>query len=162
MALLVSNENEICMASSVTRHLLNPTGSNYGLLASSIDTLDVGLFVFWEGDWEVTRTTFYEKKQAAKGTQGLHDITNTGREFLHLPSSKPPNYSYQILFQEYRIYIASSEEYGKSPNVYISILSAALWHMKLYDIISLIISDLAHFGGEVVRIQPSRVDLCAG
>jgi hypothetical protein len=149
------------VAESVTRHLLNPTGSNYGLLTSSIDSLDLGLFVCWEGDWNETRSRLHEMKHAAKGTQGLHDTTGTGRGFLHLPSAKPPNYAFHLQFPEYHNYIASSDEYGKSPNVYISILAATLWHEELNDIINLIISDLSHFGGAVVRIQPSRVDLCA-
>ena len=150
-----------CMASPVRRHLVNPKGSNNGSLASSIDTLDLGLFVTWENP-ETTLERLREMKLAAQATHVLQDRSIPGREHLHFSKcSKAPNYAFMQQFIEYFRFIASSEVHGKSPNVYISILSVTLWHEELSVIIDLIISDLADIGGIVERIMPSRVDLCA-
>ena len=149
------------MASPVRRHLVNPKGSNNGSLASSIDTLDLGLFVTWENP-ETSLERLREMKLAAQATHVLQDKSIPGREHLHFSKcSKAPNYAFMQQFLEYFRFIASSEVHGKSPNVYISILSVTLWHEELSAIIDLIISDLADIGGIVERIMPSRVDLCA-
>lgn len=149
------------MASPVRRHLVNPKGSNNGSLATSIDTLDLGLFVTWENP-EISLERLREMKLAAQATHVLQDTSIPAREHLHFSKcSKAPNYAFMQQFPEYFRFVASSEVHGKSPNVYISILSVTLWHEELSAIIDLIISDLANIGGIVERILPSRVDLCA-
>ncbi len=149
------------MAESVTRHVQNPLVTSYQFLLGGIDTLDLSLFVSWDGTWEKTRSYLDEKKEASQGTSGLLDMTDIDREFLHQPSGKPPNYRYQLQFLEYRLYIAKSDKFGKSPNVYVTILAEALWHVGLSTLQELLEFDLASFGGSIERIQPSRIDLCA-
>lgn len=149
------------MAESVTRHALNPPVEDFTFLTCGLDTLDLGLYVSWDSRWTKTRTSLDKKKEQALGSDGKLDSTRTGRDFLHLPSGKPPNYRYHLQFPEYHIYIAISEEFGKSPNVYVTIFSQVLWHEPLNIILEQLEYDLEHFGGKIKRIQPSRVDLCA-
>jgi len=149
------------VASSVTRNLLNPKLVNGQLLLCGIDTLDLGLYVSWDDNWKETKKLLDEKKHAAQLTTGIIDKTDLDREFLHLPSGKPPSFRFQLLFPEYRLYLAQTDTLQKTPNVYVSILAATLWHEELADITALLELDLANFGGTVVRVKPSRVDLCS-
>jgi hypothetical protein len=148
------------MASSVTRHAQNPPVEKFTFLLCGVDTLDLGLYVTWETNWKKNLETLDAKKEQAQGTKGLLDATDIGREFLHLPSGKPPNYRYHLQFPEYHIYLAISENFGTSPNVYLSISSETIWHVGLITILNLIECDLSHFGGKLHRVQPSRCDLC--
>jgi len=152
---------ETSMAEPVTRHAQNPPSSNYTFLACGIDTLDLGLFVSWDINWNRTKTYLADKKEAAQQTTGLLDKTDIGREFLHNPSGKAPNYRYQLQFPEYRIYLAISDKPRKSPNVYVTLLANTLWHLDVATILELLEFDLAYLGGTIDRIQPSRCDLCA-
>lgn len=111
------------MAESVTRHAQNPPTGNFQFLACGIDTLDLGLFVSWDANWNRTKSNLAEKKEASQGTTGLLDKTDISREFLHHPSGKAPNYRYQLQFPEYRVYLAISDKPGSSPNVYVTILA---------------------------------------
>lgn len=111
------------MAESVTRHAQNPPTGNFQFLSCGIDTLDLGLFVSWDANWNRTKEYLSEKKEASQGTTGLLDKTDISREFLHQPSGKAPNYRYQLQFPEYRVYIAISDKPGTSPNVYVTILA---------------------------------------
>lgn len=148
------------MAESVTRHAQNPPADNFQFLLCGIDTLDLGLYVSWNKDWKKVRTSLDQMKAAAQGTTGILDESDIGRKLLHLPSGKPPNYRYHLQFPEYHIYIAISECYQNSPNVYVTILAETFWHVGLSTILELLEFDLDHFGGTIDRIQPSRCDLC--
>lgn len=157
-----TEENSAAMASSVTRHIQNPLpAENFQFLLCGIDSLDLGLFVKWEANWTKICANLDDKKLTAQNSKTVIDTTDIGREFMHLASGKPPNYRFHLQFLEYHLYIAISKEYGNSPNVYVSFNAAALWHVKLPGLLELLAFDLAHFGGAIERIQPSRVDLCA-
>lgn len=149
------------MASPVTRLALNPPAHNFQLLLCGIDSLDLGLFVTWSANWEQICRDLDAKKANAQNLKTVLDTTDIGREFLHLPSGKPPNYRYHLQFLEYHLYFAITKEYGTSPNVYVSLNAAALWHVKLPGLLELLQFDIANYGGTIDRIQPSRVDLCA-
>jgi len=149
------------MASSVTRHALNPPADNFKFLMCGIDSLDLGLFVSWNDQWEETRHQLELNKQLAQEGKPLTGTTDLDRKFQYLASGKPPNYRYCIRFLEYIIYIAKSDSYRNSPNVYISLSSSLLWHESFTTILELLTFDLDHFGGTIDRIQPSRCDLAA-
>ena len=149
------------MAEPVTRHAQNPTVSNFQFLLCGIDTLDLGLFVVWDTTWDKTKAYLAERKDEAQGTPNLLCKTDIGREFLFLPGGKAPNYRYHLHFPEYHVYVAISDQFGRSPNVYVSINAETLWHLNFADILGLIKIDLGFLGGTVERIQPSRCDLCA-
>lgn len=147
------------VASFITCHLLAP---DYQFLLCGIDTLDLGLFVTWDKLWEkITLPSLNTTREQAQGTNGIPQETDLGRPYLFLPSGKPPRYRFHLQFPEYHVYLAKSAEYGTTPNVYVSINSAALWHVELSTILELLEYDLSSFGGTIDRIQPSRVDLCA-
>jgi len=149
------------MAEPVTRHAQNPPSPKSTFLACGIDTLDLGVFASWDVNWHRTKTYLSEKKEAAQGKDSLLDRTDIGREFLHHPSGKAPNFRYQLQFPEYRVFLATSDKPGNSPNVYVSISANALWHIDIATILELLEFDLAHLGGTIQRVQPSRCDLCA-
>ncbi|GFE58195.1 plasmid replication initiation factor [Geobacter sp. AOG1] len=149
------------MAESVTRHAQNPPTKLFQFLTCGIDTLDLGLFVTWDENWGQHKAHLAEMKEASQGKGGLLEETDLGREFLHQPGGKPPNFRYQLQFPEYRIYIAISDTFGMSPNVYVTINAETLWHEKFTTILELLEFDLQYFGGRIERIQPSRCDLCA-
>jgi len=147
------------MAVSVTRHALNPPIENFQFLLCGIDTLDLGLFVTWNDQWHQTREMLEAKKQQAQEGKPAPESTDLDRQYLFLPNGKQPNYRYGIRFQEYLIFIAKSDSYRNSPNVYVSLSSSLLWHEPFATILELLALDLEHFGGTIDRIQPSRCDL---
>jgi len=154
------------MAESVTRHAQNPPDNHddYTFLLCGIDSLDLGLYVRWNDSWPDTIRDLQTKKDAAFGQNCLTDETADGRKFLHYPSGKAPNYRFHLQFPEYNIFIATRQrpsEKAPSPNVYASLASEALWQFGINNTIELLTMDLEYFGGEVLKIQPSRVDLCA-
>jgi len=149
------------MAEPVTRHAQNPPVSNFQFLLCGIDTLDLGLFVSWDASWDKTKTYLADKKDEAQSNINLLCKTDIGREFLFLPGGKAPNYRYHLHFPEYHVYIAISDKFGKSPNVYVSINAETLWHVELPAILELLEFDLSFLGGKIERVQPSRCDLCA-
>ncbi|GFE58740.1 replication initiation factor domain-containing protein [Geobacter sp. AOG1] len=146
------------MAESVTRHAQNPVAENSKYLLSGIDSLDLGFYVAWMGNWEKTSQQLDQKKEEAQGTDGILDQATSGRDFLHLPSGKR-NYRYHLQFPEYHIFIAKSEEFTDMPNVYVSINSEMLWKSGLSTALELLEDDLSHYGGIIKAIQPSRCDL---
>ncbi len=154
-------DNPSSMASPVTRHALNPPIQTFQLLLTGIDSLDLGLFVSWNAGWCEVKKDLDSKKLASQENTSLIESTDLDRKYLHLPSGKPPNYRYHLQFLEYHLYIAKSDKYGTSPNVYVSISSSALWHENFTSIMELLALDLEHFGGVIDRIQPSRCDLSA-
>ena len=147
------------MASSVTRHALNPPVENFQFLLCGIDTLDLGLFVTWDDQWHQTREMLEARKQQSQEGKSAPESTDLDRQFLFLPSGKQPNYRYGIKFQEYLVFIAKSDSYRNSPNVFVSLSSSLLWHEPFATILELLALDLDHFGGTIDRIQPSRCDL---
>jgi hypothetical protein len=149
------------MAEPVTRHAQNPPVSDFQFLLCGIDTLDLGLFVSWDTAWDTTKAYLAEKKEEAQCTSNLLCKTDIGREFLFLPGGKAPNYRFHLQFPEYHVYIAISDQFGNSPNVYVSFLAETLWHVELSAVLELLEFDLSFLGGKIERIQPSRCDLCA-
>jgi hypothetical protein len=51
--------------------------------------------------------------------------------------------------------------FGHSPNAYISIHAESIWNEGIQKVLELIAFDLLNFGGTIINIKPSRVDLCA-
>lgn len=160
-AVVTEPRQEASMAESVTRHALNPPRDNFQFLLCGIDTLDLGLYVSWDANWHSVRTNLDRKKQQAQGTNGLLDESNVGRSFMHLPSGKPPNFRYHLQYLEYHVYIAISDKFGSSPNVYVSLLAEPIHHVGISILLELLEIDLLNFGGTIEQICPSRVDLFA-
>lgn len=156
-----TEEGAAAMASSVTRHLQNPHFEDFQFLVHGIDSLDLGLYIQWNYRWIDIKALLDTKKQDAMISNGVLDQTPHERQFIHLPSGKPPNYRYHLQFAEYHLYLAIAETPGGSPNAYLSINSEALWKYGLPCILETIEVDLHHYGGTIERIQPSRIDLCA-
>jgi hypothetical protein len=149
------------MASLVTRLSQIAPVEQFKSLSCGIDSLYLGLSVLWQSVWSKILLTFEDMKMAAQGTSGIPCITDIGREYLFLSNGKPPQYRYHLQFLEYNLYIAKTEKYGHTPNVYVCIRSSTLWHFDLEAIIDLLECDLSNFGGVIENIRPSRVDLCA-
>lgn len=167
MACLVSGEDwlspptEKSMAESVTRHALIPPCEEFTLLSARVDSLDLGLYVDFGVQWGLLRESLQNLKEQTSGKNGLLDQTPMGRTFLHLPSGKAPNYRYHLQFSEYHLYIAITHPPRNSPNVYVSLNSEAIWQLGVFRSVDLVLADLRSFKGSALKIQASRVDLCA-
>lgn len=166
MAFVLSEEDpfgdlrEKRMAECVTRHALIPLERGFEFLLSGVDSLDLGVYVDWKSDWNRLLGDLQGFKERVQGKKGLIDKTPRGRKFLHLPSGKPPNYRYHLQFAEYHLYISVTNPPGQSPNVYISLNSKSLWGLGVAEAVALVTSDLREFGGEILKVQPSRCDIC--
>jgi len=148
------------MAESVTRHAQNPSDSNYELLLCGIDTLDIGLFVKWVRDWKAMAEYFEAGKEQAQKDGGYLDFTADGREFLHLPIGKAPNYRFHIQFPEYHLYISITREASTSPNLYVSLNSETLWRLGIQGAVDIVRNDIECMGGLIEKYLPSRCDFC--
>ncbi|TLM66384.1 MAG: replication initiation factor domain-containing protein [Deltaproteobacteria bacterium] len=150
-----------CMAESVTRHALIPFQGGWTFLLCGLDSFDVGGFVEWDDHWEQTKSILQGQKDASCGKDGLIDILANGRPFMHRPTAKPPNYRFHLQFPEYHLYLAITNPPRKSPNVYLSFNSEALWKLGTPECLQLAESDLQSLGGSLLYFQPSRCDLAA-
>lgn len=149
------------MASSVTRHALMPEDDTFRCLLCGVDSLDLGLWVNWGEHWPELQAFLQTRKDQAQVEKSVLDATPSKRQFLHLPSGKAPNYRFCLQFPDYRLYIGITHPPRNSPNVYVSLSSAALWAMGIDGAVDQVILDLASTHGKVFRIVPSRLDLCA-
>jgi len=149
------------MAWSVTRHTQMPLEEGFKYLASNFESLDLGLFVDWKGNWEKLHLALQEMKEKALGNDGAPDQTPLGRKFIHLPSGLAPNYRYQLKFPEHRLYISITNPPKNSPNVYVRISAESLWLQGLGEAINQPFDDLREFHGEITKQLVSRCDLCA-
>lgn len=149
------------MAESVTRHALIPFQEGWTFLLCGLDSFDVGGFVEWDEQWEQTKARLQTQKDAACGKDGQIGLAVNSRPFLHRPTAKPPNYRFHLQFPEYHLYLAITNPPRKSPNVYLSFNSEALWKLGIPECLSLAESDLQSFGGSLLYFQPSRCDLAA-
>ena len=149
------------MALSVTRHALNPELTKWKIIQCGIDTLDVGLYVDWDDDWEERLDLYDARKVLAFGTDGILIKDKQVREHLFLPSGKAPNYRYHLQFPEYHLYIGISQTpKNNTPNLYASINSETIWSVGIIEAVKLIWCDLHSMGCEFKGLKPSRCDIC--
>jgi hypothetical protein len=130
-----------------------------------VDTLDLAGYVDWGGAWSTLKKKLDDGKWRAQQCDKPVVLQDSScGPCLILPGGKPPMYRYHLQTLLHHVYvgISSKGEPGKTPNVYVSILSRTLWERGVSKAVALvkqlIESDL---GGSVVALVPSRVDLCA-
>lgn len=149
------------MAEPVTRHALIPPAQNFQYLLCGFDSLDIGLFVEWGDDWAtVLKSLYASKEQAQKIGEILREIS-PGRSCVILPGGKGDNYAFHLHFPEYHLFIAKTEKFSTSPNVYLSIKAEAMWGKGFTSALDIVSADLRSFGGRIDDILPSRLDICA-
>lgn len=154
--------SEINMASSVTRHVLIPEEENFEFLLSGVDSLDLGLYIYWQDEkFSPLLGLLQDYKEKSQNQKGLMDRMPDGRSFLHLPTGKPPNYRFHLQFADYHLYLGITNPPANSPNSYLSLNSKALWHKGINKPVDQLKEDIEFLGGDVGLIQPSRCDLCA-
>lgn len=135
---------------------------NYKLLSCGIDSLDVGVNVFWGSGWEETCSTLEAKKQEAAGTKGvLWDGIEVG-DVLVLPSGKPPRYRFHLQtgFGHCFVGVATAPS-RRTPNVYVSFSARTLWLNGIENSLVQVRDLVRMLGGRVDGMKPSRADLCA-
>lgn len=148
-------------ASSVTRCVQNPEPTAWALLLTGIDTLDLGLYVRWDNQWEFMQARLETWKARAAGTPGvLIDDLPVGKAVM-LAGGKPPMYRYHLQVPEFHIFLGKSDTYTSTPNVYVSLTAHTLWHLGPEAAVSLVWGMIEDLGGQVDLVQPSRCDLCA-
>lgn len=149
------------MAEPVTRHALMPPAQDFQYLLCGFDSLDIGLFVEWGDNWPVVLRTLQQLKDHAKKLGEVVEETNLGRNYVIFPNGKGDNYAFHLQFPEYHLFIAKSEKFSSSPNVYLSINSRTMWGKGIAYALDLAAKDVKYFGGKIVEVLPSRLDLCA-
>lgn len=161
MTTLVPDHIKPRMAEPVTRHALIPNLDSFQYLLCGFDSLDIGLFVIWGEDWPAVlrRLTAY-KEQAQKAGEVVKETT-PGRKYVIFPNGKGDNYTFHLQFPEFHLFIAKSEKFTSSPNVYLSINAETMWGKGVTHALNLVAADLRSFGGEIDSILPSRLDICA-
>lgn len=147
------------LASSVTRQVEISGPRDWQHLASGIDSLDLGMYVQWR-DWEVLERALEHGKRSAENSKGVLWPHLGLRECLIYPSGKAPMFAYHLQTPAAHLFIARREKAAKSPNVYASLLSQALWGgpIKALRIVHAFVERL---GGVIIATVPSRCDLCA-
>ncbi len=156
-----SDDTGTDMALYVTRHALNPELAEFKIIKCGIDTLDVGLYVDWDDDWEEKIYLYDGRKALAFGTDGILIKDEHVREHLFLPGGKAPNYRYHLQFPEYHLFIGISQKpNNNTPNVYVSINSETIWSVGIIEAVKLIYWDLHSMGCEFKGLKPSRCDIC--
>ena len=148
------------MAESVTRHAQISSSDDFKRLTYGIDTLDIGLYVEWKSGWRELKLKFDVLKKQAEGTNGLPISQSVIRSYLFLPGGKAPNYRYHLQYPEYHAFISLSQVQRRSPNIYISINSEALWEHGPHELYKTIVSDIEGLGALVAEHKVSRVDIC--
>lgn len=148
------------MASSVTRHADKSPVANWQFLLAGVDTLDVGLYVSWNPQWEFLQARLETWKGRAAGSDGhLINALPIGPVIM-LAGGKPPMFRYHLQFPEFHLFLSAADAYRTSPNAYVSISAETLWKYGVEGSVSLVWSMIEDLGGQVDQIQPSRVDLC--
>lgn len=149
------------MAESVTRHAQIPCCGEGHVLLCGIDTLDLGLFVKWGGDWNERLDFLNSRKLAAQQENGgLLLRMPSGRKFTFHAGGKGNNYRFHLEFPEYHIFLGKSASFNRSPNVFVSVNARTLWQEEIWNILEDIETDLKVIGcGVIHSIRPSRCDL---
>lgn len=153
-----ANDSPDSMALSITCHAQITNLEGNKVLACGVDSLYLSLYVNWDDDWEQLTTEFDEGKAKAAGTEGVR----LGKEFLILPSGKPPSYRWHLQWAHFHLYLGRSQQPQKdSPNAYASISSETLWRNGVEGAVALVVHEVESLGGELLAIKPSRCDLAA-
>jgi hypothetical protein len=132
-------------------------------LLAGIDTLDLGLYVRWDNQWEFHVARLETWKGRAAGTNGylIDDGMLPIGQAVILPGGKPPMFRYHLQIPEGHIFLAQSDIYRTGPNIYVSLTAEALWRLGPTQAVGLVWGLIEDLGGTVDLIKPSRVDLCA-
>jgi hypothetical protein len=137
--------------------------SSWECLLAGVDTLDLGLYIRWDNQWEFHVARLEAWKARAAGTPGLlieDGLLPVGQAVI-LPGGKPPMFRYHMQLPEFHVFFSRSDTYRAGPNVYVSVTAETLWRLGATQAVSLVWGLMEDLGGTVDRIQPSRVDLCA-
>lgn len=151
------------MALSVTRHAQKSEPTAWEFLLAGVDTLDIGLYVRWDRQWESHIARMDTWKARAAGTSGVlidEGVFPIGQAAM-LPGGKPPMFRFHMQLPEFHVFFSAGDIYRAGPNVYVSLTAETLWRLGVTQAVSLVWGLMEDLGGLVDAIQPSRVDLCA-
>lgn len=137
--------------------------ASWEFLLAGVDTLDLGLYIRWDNQWEFHVARMETWKARAIGTSGVlidDGVFPIGHAVI-LPGGKPPMFRYHLQLPEFHAFLSASDTYRTGPNVYVSLTAETLWRLGVTQAVSLVWGLMEDLGGTVDAIQPSRVDLCA-
>ncbi len=154
------------MGLSVTPHALflqpirPPTSPvSWQPLISGFDTLDLGVYVLWNDNWDRLTKRFQQGKERASGSEGIP--WGTG-DFLIWPNGKTGGYRWHFEGPHFHFYLADYQApHQNTPNVYVSPNAKFLWTTPLSEVLRTIETVIRGLGGHVRTVKPSRCDLTA-
>jgi hypothetical protein len=149
------------LAVPVTRQVQISGPQHWKHLVCGIDSLDLGLEVWWENAWAALAEALERGKISAGKTEGVIWEYRGAGECLILPRGKPPMYAYHLQTADFHLFISERSEPSGYPNVYVSLLAKSLWQRGPTRAIEEVLTFVRNLGGRVGDCVPSRVDLCA-
>jgi len=152
------------MAESVTRHAEITGEKEYQVLASGVDSLDVGIYVDWGAGGIGLEECLDDLKTRAQGTEGVSCEGLLAQPCLVLPAGKSSGYKYHLLAGDCHLFLASMGSDSKprlgTPNAYASLGCRSLWTKGIRQAVGDSCQLIDDLGGKVVGVKPSRCDLC--
>jgi hypothetical protein len=127
------------------------------VLLAGTDTLDVGLYVEFDRTWPKLVARLAQFKRQARQTGGV--LLGDAR-CLMLAGGKP-NYPFLLHYPGFQLYLSRKDRPdGQTPNVYVSINAATLWHGGERDALALVQRELQDVAlGTIHEVRISRADL---
>ena len=128
------------------------------ILLAGVDSLDLGLFIRWEGRLDRVAKYLEHVKRKAAGTKGL---LLTGCNCLVLPGGKPPRYRWHLQYPQFHLFLSKQALPSQgTPNAMASIASELLWREGREGALEHVLRSLAELGAVYMSHKLSRVDVC--
>ncbi|MCB2170995.1 MAG: hypothetical protein KQI78_25330 [Deltaproteobacteria bacterium] len=123
-----------------------------------IDTLHIGLFVFWDKEELFTileRAKFDCQADDYKNHPlKLKDFEN----FIVYPSGKKGGYGWHISTADIHVFFSRHDPRGTTPNVFVEIGSVSCWDRGVFDVLKALEHLFMLYGGEVIKTSVNRFD----
>jgi hypothetical protein len=141
---------------------LNMNHSKVKILTSGIDRLILSSDVKWSDEslFEYLHELKVKAKANNKEAPGSLGIDENSKWHFNMNPSGAKGWEWILKGHDFTLTIGDWLTPISRPSIMIDIGSETLWCMGPKDAVELILSLIAHIGGEIINVKPSRVDLC--
>lgn len=157
----IGNESSCGIGESVTPNAQMSAPVKWQHQVSGFDTVDFGIYVNWNRWRKLERDLSDSKAKAIHSRDDACTIDLGIPNMLCRATGKAPMYAFGLATPRYKLWIAAREEPNTYPNAYASPSAQMLWEHGVESTVRIIRDDIEAIGGDVGRVQISRVDLCA-